>query len=168
PTLFHVGEILVVPIALRHRPARAVAQQPFFILLGKFGDRALRTDAGRNERKEDVDDARQFLFDLLEDQTGLHQAYASIDVVADAAGRDDAVVEIHRRDATDGKAVAPVNVRHGERIADDAREMRHVHHLAQTIIFLKSGHESFRAIDTPRHLQATLASALPTTLSIAF
>src|SRR5207244_11931151 len=70
----------------------------------------------------------------------------------------------HRRHATDIKSTTPLHVRHGERISDDAREMRHVHHLAQTIIFLEAGHEFFRGIDTPRHSHAALAWNLPKAL----
>ena len=48
------------------------------------------------------------------------KAHAAVDVVADAAGTDDAGFDIHRGDAADGKSVAPVHVRHGDAVTDDA------------------------------------------------
>ena len=50
------------------------------------------------------------------------QPHAAVDVVADPARRDDAVRELHRRDAADREAVALVDVRHRERRVDDPRQ----------------------------------------------
>jgi hypothetical protein len=50
------------------------------------------------------------------------QAYAAVDVVADAAGRDDTIGELRGGDASDRKTVALVDVRHRKGRLDDARK----------------------------------------------
>src|SRR5262249_32619772 len=65
---------------------------------------------------------------------------AKVDLGAHPAGREDAVTAADRRYAADGKAVTPVDIRHGERIADDAWEVCNVHNLSQAVICLKAGH----------------------------
>ena len=40
------------------------------------------------KREQSFDDACEFVFDLFEDQTGLHQTNTAINIVADTAGRD--------------------------------------------------------------------------------
>ena len=59
------------------------------------------------------------------------QADATVDVVAHAAGGDDAVGQLHRRHAADGKAVALVDVGHRQNGFDDAGERRDVDELRQ-------------------------------------
>src|SRR5581483_11837272 len=117
-------------------------------------NRALAADAGGDHGEERLDDVRNQLSEILEDQTGLHQTDASIDVVADAARRDDAVARVHRGDAADRKAVAPMDGGHCERIADDTGQMSHVHYLLEAVVFLYHGKKLLRRINPPRHSQA--------------
>src|SRR5262245_13255645 len=54
-------------------------------------------------------------------QIGANESHAAVDVVADAAGTDDAALgRVSRRNATDAETVTPVNVRHGQRSSDDS------------------------------------------------
>src|SRR5437660_11997866 len=48
-----------------------------------------------------------------------NESHSAIDIKANAAGRNNTFVDIDSRDATDRKAVALVNVRHGETWAND-------------------------------------------------
>src|SRR6185295_5255606 len=52
-------------------------------------------------------------------------------------------------DAADGEAVAPVEVGHGERVADDAGEMGDVADLLDRLVGLLRLHELARGIDAP-------------------
>ena len=64
-----------------------------------------------------------------------HEADAAVDVVADAAGRDDAALgRVGRRDAADAEAVAPVDVRHRQAGALDAGQHRDVRDLVGGLI----------------------------------
>src|SRR5712692_6573375 len=108
--LFHELKIVFAAVALGDRPARAITQQLFLILLGKFGDGAFGSDAGWNKREKIFDYPGQLIFDLLEDQTGLHQPNSSIDVVADTSGRNDAVMDIYGGHAADRKPITPMNI----------------------------------------------------------
>jgi hypothetical protein len=64
-------------------------------------------------------------------QTGAQQPDAAVDVVADAARRDHPLVGVHRRHPADREAVAPVDVGHGDRGADDPRQVGDVGHLLE-------------------------------------
>ena len=53
-------------------------------------------------------------------RTGGDHANAAVDVVADAARRDRAVLGIDRSDTADGKAITPMDIGHREAVTDDA------------------------------------------------
>ena len=63
------------------------------------------------------------------------EADAAVDVVADAAGRDDAALRrVGGRHAADRKPVAPVDVGHGQAGPLDAGERGHVGHLLGGVV----------------------------------
>ena len=55
----------------------------------------------------------------------------AVDIVADATGRDDSVSRIERRHAADRKSVAPMPIRHAERVALDAGQAGYIRHLLE-------------------------------------
>ena len=72
---------------------------------------------------------------LLVHEVGAHQPDAAVDVVADAARRNDAAFgRIGGRNAADAEAVSPVDVGHGEAGHLNARQKRHVGHLLRRLI----------------------------------
>ena len=71
---------------------------------------------------------------VLEAEARPHQPHAAVDVEPDAARRDHAVGLVHGRDAADGEAVAPVDVRHRDAGGDHARQRRHVGDLLQRLL----------------------------------
>ena len=66
-------------------------------------DRSGRAHAGGYVAKEGGHELRQPAFNLIKGQFGGHDAAAAIDVIADAAGRNDAFVQIEGRHAADGE-----------------------------------------------------------------
>ena len=50
------------------------------------------------------------------------QPHPAADVIPDAARRDNPLLIIHCRDPADREPVSPVNIRHRQRLADDARK----------------------------------------------
>ena len=76
------------------------------------------------------------------------QAHAAVDVVADAARRDDAVRELGRRDAADREAVALVDVGHRQRRLDDPRQRRHVLQLLERAVAERSPRAAPRSAKT--------------------
>ena len=72
-------------------------------------------DARGHVAEQILDQRAQMRLDLAVEEVDAHQADAAVDVVADAAGRNDAAfVRIGGADAADAEAVAPVDVRHGQ------------------------------------------------------
>ncbi len=77
----------------------------------------------------------QARFDVVEIEIRSHQPHAAVDVVADAAGRNDpALFGISGAYASDTKPVAPVDVGHGETRVLDPRQERHVGDLFGSLI----------------------------------
>src|SRR5439155_760428 len=74
-------------------------------------------DAGRNLAGDGVGQLAQHGPHVVETDVGAEQTHAAIDVVADAARRDDARLGIDRRHAADGEAVALVHVWHGDDVS---------------------------------------------------
>jgi hypothetical protein len=54
-----------------------------------------------------------------------------------------------------------VDIRHGQRIADNAGEVRDVHDLSEAVVSLETGHQFLAAVDAPRHSHATLTRDFP-------
>ena len=93
-------------------------------------------------------------------EVGAQQPHAAVDVVADAAGRDHAARRwIGRRHAADGEAVAPVDVRHGQRVADDARQEGHVGHLLEGLVLRQDVHHLLAGVDAAGDAHPLLVAA---------
>ena len=90
-------------------------------------------------------------------QVGAKQSDATVDVEADAAGRDDAVaISVGGGDSTDGEAVAPVDVGHGHGAADDARQESHVGHLLDRLVPCDMREKAVVGVYAPGHPHAPL------------
>src|SRR6185369_13428037 len=94
-------------------------------------------------------------------EPGTQETDAAVDVEADAARRDHALVRVDGGDAADGEAVAPVEVGHGERVADDAGQVRDVHHLRERGVVAQLAHELIAGVDAPGHAHAAVPGDLP-------
>ena len=87
--------------------------------------------AGRHRARELVDERLPAPVQLRLGERQREQADAAVDVVADAAGGDDAVRRLERGDAADREAVALVDVRHRQRGPDDAGQRGDVRELLE-------------------------------------
>jgi len=70
---------------------------------------------------------------------GREEAHAAGDVVPHAPGTDDPLFRVEGGDPADGKAVPPVDVRHGEAVSHDAGKGGHVGHLQDGVVVLQQG-----------------------------
>ena len=94
-------------------------------------------DAGGNIAEELIDQRPDPVLDVVPRQVGSEQPDAAIDVVADAARRDDApLLRVGRRHAADAEAIAPVDIGHGQAGLLNARQGRHVDHLLGPLVLL--------------------------------
>ena len=154
PSLLDVVQVGGAAEPPRHRPAGALRQhlpelpdlQPQVFPLG--------ADAGRNIVEQPL---HQLLHPGLEGfpaQAGAQEPDPAIDVIADSSGRNHAVLGIEGGDSADGKAVAPVNIRHREGGPDDARQVGHVDHLLQAHGIDHVPHHFFIGVDDSRHPHA--------------
>src|SRR5262249_9980333 len=95
--------------------------------------------------------------DVAVEEVGADEADAAVDVVADAAGRDDAAfVRIGGADAADAEAVTPVDVRHGETRLLNARQKRDVGDLLGRLVRFDAFDELFVGEDQPVDAHAFL------------
>jgi hypothetical protein len=85
-----------------------------------------------------------------------HEPHAAVDVEADAARRDDAVGGVHGRHAADGKAIAPVDVGHGETRFDDPRQRRDVGDLVKRLVAAGDREQLVAGVDKPGHAHVPL------------
>ena len=88
----------------------------------------------RHRARDLMDEVGAALAQLRLLQRQRQQAHAAVDVVADAARRDDPVGRQRRGDAADREAVALVHVGHRQRRLDDPRQRRHVLQLLQRAV----------------------------------
>ncbi len=107
-------------------------------------------DAGRNIVKELIDQRPDPVLDVIPRQVGTEQPDAAIDVVADAARRDDTpLLRVGRRHAANAKAIAPVNIGHGQACLLNARQGRHVDYLLGPLVLLDLLDERIVGKDEP-------------------
>ena len=85
----------------------------------------------------------------------------AINIVAHAPRRNHAAFDIERRDAANREPVAPMRVRHGERMPDNARQLRNVHHLLHRRVGLKMRQQRFAGIDDAVHVHVSLLRHAP-------
>ena len=94
-------------------------------------------DAGGNVAKELLDQRPDPILDVAPFEVGAQQAHAAVDVISDAARRNDApFLGVGRSHAADAEAVPPVNVGHGQAGLLDAGQGRHVDHLFGPLVVL--------------------------------
>src|SRR5213083_733871 len=141
--------------------ARAAREHLLLLGPGELRDRALGADAGRDRLVERVGDAVEVHPNIVGGERGAQETHAAVDVEADAAGRDRALLRVHRGHAADREAVAPVDVRHGERAADDPGQVGHVRELRERRIVPQLRHELLARVDPAGHAHAALARDLP-------
>ena len=110
---------------------------------------------------EPVDYIGQVLLNILGGQTGRYEPHPSIDVVSDASGRNDTVLNPGCCDAADRKTIAPVNIRHRDGIAHDARQVSYIAHLLQTLITLGIREQVPGCVNSTRHSHLSRFGNLP-------
>src|SRR5262249_50856341 len=124
--LLDVREVALVPEPALHRPARALDDH-LLAELARLDIHAAVAGAGRHEAVELVDQrAHRFLVAGGRLDFAAKQTHATVYVVAAPARRDHAVLRRERRHAADREAVAPVDVRHRQRVAQDPGHVRDV------------------------------------------
>ncbi len=96
--------------------------------------------------------------DVLQAEARSHEAHAAVDVEADAARRDHAAGLVHRGDAADGEAVAPVDVRHRDAGVDDAGQRGHVGDLLQRLLVAGLVEEARVRVHAPGHAHLSLGA----------
>ena len=148
-------EVIAGPVAVGDRPLRPLDQDLLEDAGAELGDAAL-AHSGRDL----LEDLGQELFsqgtNVLLRVIGLEQADPAVDVVADAARRDDAVLGIEGRHSPDREPVALVGVGHDVGHALDARQAGHVGGLLERLVLPHVGQQLGRRVDDGRdpHLPA--------------
>src|SRR5579884_2102845 len=102
-------QILGKAVALLNSPGRA-AQHDLAHLAGAQLAHSSTTNTRRQILKEDIRELINLSAHLLVQQISRQQAHAAVDIKPDTARRDHSMLSIGRRDSSDGKAIAPVNV----------------------------------------------------------
>ena len=106
-------EILRPPVAMPHAPATALTHHVREVGIAEPHE-APRADSGRHRGEERIHQLGQSGADLGLRQRRAEDSHPTVDVEADAAGRDHPVLGAERRHAADREAVAPVPIGHAE------------------------------------------------------
>jgi hypothetical protein len=148
--------------ALAHEHPRALGEQAV-----EIGSREVEIAApagsGWNRTGDLVDERLEAVAEVVRVVRQSEEPHAAVDVVADAAGRDGAVGELHRGDTTHGEPVPLMDVRHGERCAHDPGERGYVLKLLQRPIATHRL-EQLAVGEDPRgdaHVRSRLSGNLP-------
>jgi hypothetical protein len=142
-----VVEVVGRAVAVVDRPLRALGDDRGRVVAARGLDGALAADAGGDGAEEVLHELAELRLDVGAREARPDDADAAVDVVAHAAGRDDAFLLLECGDAADGKAVAPVEVGHGEGVAHDAGEVGDVADLLDRLVGLLRFHELPRGVD---------------------
>ncbi len=145
--------------ALQHRRQLAAAQAQVV---------PARPDAGGDAGEQPVHQPRQERLDRLPAPRPGEQPHAAVDVVAHPARRDDPLVGVHRRHSADREAVAPVDVRHGDRGAEDAGQVGDVGDLVEAGVVAQLGHQLVAGVDDAVDAHAAAARQPPAVVVEAF
>jgi len=94
-------------------------------------------------------------------KAGRHEAAAAVDVVTHTARGNDPGFHVEGRHPADGEAISPVDIRHGQGIIDDPRQMGHVGHLFLTFVAPHVPEEALAAVNDPRDPHPTGLGNLP-------
>jgi len=97
-------------------------------------------------------------------KAGRHEAAAAVDVVTHPTGGNYPVLHIEGRHPANGEAISPVDVRHGQGIIDDSRQMGHVGHLFLTFVAPHVPEEALAAVNDPRDPHPPGLGHLPTAI----
>src|ERR1019366_9167292 len=119
PAFFGMFEVALGSVSVAQRPLRTFAGHLLELLNRQPRYRAPGADSGRNFGEKRVGQLIYLRFDEVEIEAGARQAHATIDVVADSSRRYDTSAGIDSRHAANGEAVAPMDVGHRQRVADD-------------------------------------------------
>ena len=141
------GEIGVALLAktVLHHPARAFHQDALQVARADLHE-TRSSGAARDIAENLVDQVPQSRPYVALFERGPHQPHAAVDVEADAAGRDHAVVAVHGRHAADGETVALVNIGHGQARPHDSRQRGHVHGLFQREVLADLRHQGLAGV----------------------
>ena len=118
--LFGALDVALVGPAAAQRPVEAALEEP--VELRRAEALVARADASRDRLEERLRDRGQAVPEVAVARIGHQEAHPAVDVVAHPARAHDAVFGRERCHPADGEAVAPVDVGHGHRGADDAGE----------------------------------------------
>ena len=95
-------------------------------------------------------------------QVRASQSHSAVDVVSDSARGNHAVFfGIGCANSADRKAIAEMNIRHGQRILHNSRQVGNVCDLSQRIVFPNLGDEVFVRINAARNSHAALSRDFP-------
>jgi hypothetical protein len=153
-------EVVARPVAVGHGPLRALDEDLLEDAPAELGDAAL-AHPGRDLLEDLGQELLALLGDVLLRVVGLEQADAAVDVVADAARGDDAVLEVEGRHAADREPVALVGVGHDVGHALDARQAGHVGGLIEGLVAPDIGQQLGRRVDDGRDPHRPVLRDLP-------
>src|SRR5437667_2012333 len=89
----------------------------------------IRTHARRQIREKFISKPIGLALDLISQQVSSEEAYPTVDVKANTSRGDDTFLSIGCSNTADRKPIAPVDIWHGERIANNAWQGCHICHL---------------------------------------
>ncbi len=147
--LLEVLEVVVLGEAPRAGPSGPLREHLAQLTLRQRQIRAARAQPRRHAGEERVHGLVETRLELLARQLGREQAHSAVDVVTDAARRDHPLFDVERGDAPDREAVAPVDVGHRERAADDPGQARDVRDLLRGAVLKKLFDERLIRVDEP-------------------
>jgi len=160
-------------VALFQGPRDALRRESIEVLARDLRE-APFSHTARDVVEAQVHEFPDFRPHLLLREGGPKEPHAAVDVEADAARRDDPFVEVKGRDAPDGEAVAPMDVRHREGAAYDPGHRGHVDDLLRSLVLAELGDHGLldeddpigphRGLVGPRDLEGELVQLLQRTL----
>ncbi|MBA7662005.1 hypothetical protein ES703_70027 [subsurface metagenome] len=147
--------ILGQAVAPFHRPA-AAHHHNLVQLLPAGSYLALRAQPGRDVVEKLVDQRLYPGSYLLLGKISPHQPDAAVNIETDAPRRYHPVFNPGRRHPTDGEAVAPVNIGHRQRVADNAGQKSHVGYLLKRVLLKDVVEHGLAGKDATGHRHALL------------
>ena len=136
--VFQVGGLAV---AVVHRPAAPFTRTSLQLSPRQLVDGARRPHSRGDVTKEPVHNGSDAALDVFPGEVRGHEADPAVDVIAHSSRGYHAVLHGESRHSADGEAVAEMDVRHGQRIAQDARQAGHVADLLQALVLPQGVHE---------------------------
>jgi hypothetical protein len=137
PALFRALQVGPVAVSPVHHPAGTLQQHRLQLAVLQ-GEGAAGAHTAGDGGEESVQQRLQLRQEFRLAQGGHEKPHAAGDVVPHSSRGEDALFGVEGGHAADGKAVSPVDVRHGDALPHDARQGCHVHNLGEGV-FLKDG-----------------------------